>query len=476
MWVKAVITMQIMASYTGRRIDCWVVGEEVKRDSQLSIYKVYNEKNSEEKYLMAIYQDLLANPNELDEDDDSCLLPVNLNCRPIYTYYDSHCFPVIPPSNSCGSYNGNEYFVFEKVSRSLSSIVSDASLDVSDNDLVVTAYQILEILRILFDAQKVLKNLHVNDFFFRRTTKGYRTVLLNQDFVTKECFFIEDPTFTSVSVMSGNEPTPTDNLQSLAYILIFLSQGTLPWLGRTDAEIKAMKENPALMQCSPFEGSCTPFLSRLDVVPLLLSSADPRTVLDQCLQLLRERMTSHTVTFGRNVDSFTKKSTRPAVISSLERIQPQAPAPPQTPVKPAPVSTPAPVSPNRVVVVAGQRYEVKVVNGKRLMEPIGSPVPPVRSARKKLHPAGIVINPQGVPEDSVPEATPVVVPEALPVEPVKVRREKRGRTLSEAGSKRRKTQRIESRSIVTRANRFFTSSLFSSFLFTAAVLAIESMH
>ena len=38
-WVKDVITMQIMASYTGRRIDCWVVGEEVKRDSQLSIYK-----------------------------------------------------------------------------------------------------------------------------------------------------------------------------------------------------------------------------------------------------------------------------------------------------------------------------------------------------------------------------------------------------------------------------------------------------
>ena len=59
-----------------------------------------------------------------------------------------------------------------------------------------------------------------------------------------------------------------------------------------------MKENPALMQCSPFEGSYTPFPSRLDVVPLLLSSADPRTVLDQCLQLLRERMTSHTVTFG----------------------------------------------------------------------------------------------------------------------------------------------------------------------------------
>lgn len=107
------------------------------------------------------------------------------------------------------------------------------------------------------------------------------------------------------------------------------------------------------------------------------------------------------------------------MISSLERIQPQAPAPPQTPVKPAPVSTPAPVSPNRVVVVAGQRYEVKVVNGKRLMEPIGSPVPPgpQRSARsftpRNRHQSA------GVPgRHSVPEATPVVVPEALPVEPV----------------------------------------------------------
>ena len=230
---------------------------------------------------------------------------------------------MIPPSDSCGSYKGNEYFVFEKVSRSLSSIVSDTTLDVSDNDLLVTAYQILEILRILFGAQKVLKNLHVNDFFFRRTTKGYRTVLLNQDFVTKscplyaltsrECFFIEDPTFTSVSVMSGKgcssvslscpEPTPTDNHQPRAYILIFLSQGSLPWLGRTDAEIKEMKENPSLMQCSPFEGTPTFSPSRVDIVPLLLSSSSPQAVVEQCLQLLREHRTAHTITFGVGLSS-----------------------------------------------------------------------------------------------------------------------------------------------------------------------------
>ena len=79
---------------------------------------------------------------------------------------------------------------------------------------------------------------------------------------------------------------------------------------------------------------------------------------------------------------FTKKSCGGYPVSLLERIQPQLTPPPVTPTKP-PVTQSAPVSPNRVVVVAGQRYEVRIVNGKRLMEPIGSLVPPIRSPRKR---------------------------------------------------------------------------------------------
>lgn len=81
----------------------------------------------------------------------------------------------------------------------------------------------------------------------------------------RECFFIEDPTFTSVSVMNGNgtaarpistvEPTQIDNLHSLAYILVFLAQGTLPWIGGTDVMVKEMKESSVLLQCSPYDGS-----------------------------------------------------------------------------------------------------------------------------------------------------------------------------------------------------------------------------
>ena len=94
----------------------------------------------------------------------------------------------------------------------------------------------------------------------------------------------------------------------------------------------------------------------------------------------------------------TKKSCGGYPVSSLERIQPQLTPPPVTPTKP-PVAQNAPVSPNRVVVVAGQRYEVRIVNGKRLMEPVGCIVPPIRSPRKRGV-ASIEVKP--AVEDSVP--------------------------------------------------------------------------
>lgn len=88
-----------------------------------------------------------------------------------------------------GLYCGREYFIFERVSRSLSSIISDSTMMVSEQDMYNIAYQLLEILHILFTNGLILKNMHVNDFFLRRTTKGFRVILLNQDFYKKYCFF-----------------------------------------------------------------------------------------------------------------------------------------------------------------------------------------------------------------------------------------------------------------------------------------------
>lgn len=104
--------------------------------------------------------------------------------------------------------------MFERVSKTLEEVVTNPSIHASRDDLVNIAIQILDILRTLFMENRVLKYLHINDFVLRRTTKGYRVVLVNQDFYEgsavsigidrRESVAIEDPTFASVSVMNGN--------------------------------------------------------------------------------------------------------------------------------------------------------------------------------------------------------------------------------------------------------------------------------
>ena len=149
---------------------------------------------------------------EEEEINDEYLFPSNISCFPTYTYFKDHCtsyalhltvgFPVIPSNGSYGFYCGREYFIFEKSTNSLSSIISNQSFSASEQDLLTIAYQLLSIANILFSDGKVLKNIHVNDFFLRRTTKGYRVVLLNQDFYNK--YVITFPQFTNlVNVMSS---------------------------------------------------------------------------------------------------------------------------------------------------------------------------------------------------------------------------------------------------------------------------------
>ena len=102
-------------------------------------------------------------------------------------------FPIVPLENMEGTYEGHEYFVYERISKPLNEIVRSNSMNVTKDDLVNVAIQILGILRHLFAKKKILKNLHVNDFSLRRTTKGYRVVLMNQDFFEKwvcPCEFI----------------------------------------------------------------------------------------------------------------------------------------------------------------------------------------------------------------------------------------------------------------------------------------------
>ena len=113
-------------------------------------------------------------------------------------------FPIIPLNGATGVYESHKYFVYESVSRDLKSVVLNNTLHVSRDDLVNIAIQILTILQYLFERGMVLNNLTIDDFILRRTTRGYRVILLNQEFYTGELMSIDDTTFVSPSILHGN--------------------------------------------------------------------------------------------------------------------------------------------------------------------------------------------------------------------------------------------------------------------------------
>lgn len=92
-------------------------------------------------------------------------------------------FPIIPTENACGEYNGHEFFVYERISKPLNYILRKGFYT-SHDDFVNIAIQIMKILQFLFNRNKILKNLDIEDFCLRRTTNGYRVFLINQDFYT----------------------------------------------------------------------------------------------------------------------------------------------------------------------------------------------------------------------------------------------------------------------------------------------------
>ena len=102
-----------------------------------------------DKYYLGIECDFNCYSEDLWDDD----FPFTIHAKPAYSYYNSHCmismlmnyagFPIIPSSFSTGVYNTKQYFVFEKVNRSLSSILSDPTLRISEQDFAIIALQIL---------------------------------------------------------------------------------------------------------------------------------------------------------------------------------------------------------------------------------------------------------------------------------------------------------------------------------------------
>lgn len=125
-------------------------------------------------------------------DDEELKHPVRFQCFPMLTYYDSHCigscdiislgFPIVPPESENGIYCGQQYCVIERLFRCLRVITQDGEYVKSREEIALTALQLLKIVYELWTRNRILKSIHVDDFYLRKTTKGFRIFLVNQYF------------------------------------------------------------------------------------------------------------------------------------------------------------------------------------------------------------------------------------------------------------------------------------------------------
>ena len=90
-------------------------------------------------------------------------------------------------------------------------------------------------------------------------------------------------------LFSHIEPTQSDNLISLCFILIYLCEGSLPWIGLSDAVGKSMKEDSETVIHLTSHFADIPSQSALQTV-------------NECLFILQRMIETRTILLGVQYD------------------------------------------------------------------------------------------------------------------------------------------------------------------------------
>ncbi|KAK8798504.1 hypothetical protein WA588_003584 [Blastocystis sp. NMH] len=454
-----------MASLIGKVIDGWKVQGVVKSLPHEAILKVCSVTNEEDKYCMSIMYKDSKNPDELSNSIVTSYSSVNINVAPQYSYYDKHCFPIIPQHHVRGMYEGHPYFVYERIAKTLMDVITNRSLHVSQDDLVNIAVQLFEILHFLIVDGKVLKNLTVNDFILRRTTKGYRLVLLNQDFYDGSNSTPTDPTFASVSVMHNNAPTSTDNVISGVYIMLYLIHSTLPWQN-DNANTMLLKK----MDADLLATLCEPDWSVLATMLRMYSLHEdhPQRLADS-IDALHRMSTTRNITFGTTLSKNAKQrripDRREEREENHEKVEKIAEKPAEKPVeKPAELVEPSenPVDkPAEPVEKPEEEAKPQEVNDAA---PDTEPVPVSKETAAGTEPVESHVQPV--------EETAAPVEESAPARRSCKRDHGDG---VDTDAKRGCTRTIESKAIRFDAKKYFSSATFTSLLMVAGILAADAV-
>lgn len=184
-------------------------------------------------------------------------------------------------------------------------------------------------------------------------------------------------------------------------------------------------------------------------------SVDVLDVVKNAIAYVREHVSSSRITFGMDVLRMSKRMYNPQQPEEVPNAIPESPKPQEHP---------------RILMVAGQEYEVRVVNGKRLIVPTSSPV--TRKPIRRTPGEDQVKREQMGAKQSEIDG---LLTQKIVVDKKPQQRRERERGDKEYPAKRLRVNQIRSRSIQSRAYSFYSSATFANILIAGVVSLLDKL-
>ena len=157
----------------------------------------------------------------------------------------------------------NTYIVFDLLDVSLAKIVKDHG-PLNKNSVAAIGLQILKRIKLLHDKEMLHRDIKPENFMIGRGDNSNKIYLIDLSFCKRYVHnnkhieekrinsLIGTANYVSLNVHNRVEPSRRDDLESFAYILIFLLEGKLPWDNSSIGDIYTFKNRITETQSIPF--------------------------------------------------------------------------------------------------------------------------------------------------------------------------------------------------------------------------------
>ena len=199
--------------------------EKIGEGSFGSIHKGENIRTGE---LVAIKMELLSSETKLLKNESR-----------VYQYLDK--MKGIPQLKWFGVDEQHHYMIFSLLGDSL-SVFKEKHPILSLKIVIEIGYQLVKLIETIHNKQLIHRDIKPDNFLFGIGNKKAQLHIIDfgfcKNFVDRRGRHMKQttdktplgtPNFISINVHDGDEPSRRDDLESIVYILLYLSESALPW-------------------------------------------------------------------------------------------------------------------------------------------------------------------------------------------------------------------------------------------------------